>query len=133
MTGTDVTVAHTNASVHRRRDGPTASGEYSPQLARLGAFAVRHKALVFGLWIGAAVLLALLFPQLETVVRQQSVDLVPHDAPSLQTVDRMSVAFSEQGSRTMLVVAMEDPAGLTLTVAALAWRSGVRHYTSTGS
>ncbi|RDH76592.1 RND family transporter [Mycolicibacterium moriokaense] len=71
--------------------------------------------MVFGLWIGAAVVLALLFPQLETVVRQQSVDLVPHDAPSLQTVDRMSVAFSEQGSRTMLVVAMEDPAGLTLT------------------
>jgi RND superfamily putative drug exporter len=67
------------------------------------------------MWIGAAVILALLFPQLETVVRQQSVDLVPHDAPSLQTVDRMSVAFSEQGSRTMLFVAMEDPAGLTPT------------------
>ncbi|OFB36325.1 hypothetical protein BA059_25330 [Mycolicibacterium sp. (ex Dasyatis americana)] len=115
MTDTDVTVAGTAASVHRRRDGPVASSEYSPQLARLGAFVVRHKALVFGLWIGAAVVLALLFPQLETVVRQQSVDLVPHDAPSLQTVDRMSVAFSEQGSRTMLFVAMEDPAGLTPT------------------
>ncbi|OBY30651.1 RND family transporter [Mycolicibacter kumamotonensis] len=115
MTDTDIdlTVADAAASVHRRRDGPAASTEYSPQLARLGAFAVRHKALVFGVWIGAAVVLALLFPQLETVVRQQSVDLVPHDAPSLQTVDRMGAAFDEQGSKTMLFVAMEDPAGLT--------------------
>ncbi|OBG89900.1 MULTISPECIES: RND family transporter [unclassified Mycobacterium] len=115
MTDTDATVADTAASVHRRRDGPAASSEYSPQLAGLGTFVVRHKALVFGVWIGAAVVLALLFPQLETVVRQQSVDLVPRDAPSLQTVDRMSAAFSEQGSKTMLFVAMEDPAGLTLT------------------
>ncbi|CQD04474.1 hypothetical protein A5746_16215 [Mycolicibacterium conceptionense] len=113
MTDTDSAVAQTRTSVHRRRDGPATSSEYSPRLARLGAFTIRHKALVFGLWIGTAVVLALLFPQLETVVRQQSVDLVPHDAPSLQTVDRMSVAFSEQGSKTMLFVAMEDPAGLT--------------------
>jgi RND superfamily putative drug exporter len=115
MTDTDSAVAEASTSVHRRRDGPATSSEYSPRLARLGAFSVRHKALVFGVWIGAAVVLALLFPQLETVVRQQSVDLVPHDAPSLQTVDRMSVAFSEQGSKTMLFVAMEDPAGLTAT------------------
>lgn len=60
--------------------------------------------------------LALLFPQLETVVRQQSVDLIPpRDAPSLQTVERMSTAFGEEGSKkTLLFVAMEDPPnGLT--------------------
>ena len=113
MSDTDSAVTEASTSDHRRRDGPTTSSEYSPRLAQLGAFAVRHKALVFGVWIGAAVVLALLFPQLETVVRQQSVDLIPHDAPSLQTVDRMSVAFGEQGSKTMLFVAMEDPAGLT--------------------
>ncbi|MDQ2637627.1 MAG: RND family transporter, partial [Actinomycetota bacterium] len=60
-----------------------------------------------------AVVLALLFPQLETVVRQQSVDLIPRDVPSFQTVDRMSAAFDEQGSKTVVFVAMEDPAGLT--------------------
>jgi RND superfamily putative drug exporter len=74
---------------------------------------VRHKVLTIGVWIGAAIILALLFPQLETVVRQQSVDLIPRDAPSLQTVERMSTAFGEQGSKTVLIVAMEDPAGLT--------------------
>ncbi len=89
------------------------STEYSGRLAAVGAFTLRHKALVIGVWIGTAVVLAVLFPQLETVVRQQSVDLVPRDAPSFQTVDRMSEAFGEQGSKTMLFVAMEDQAGFT--------------------
>ncbi|HJT94002.1 MAG TPA: MMPL family transporter, partial [Mycobacterium sp.] len=92
---------------------PARSREYSARLAALGRFTVRHKALTIGVWIGAAIVLALLFPQLETVVRQQSVDLIPRDAPSLQTVERLSTAFNEQGSKTMLFVAMEDPAGLT--------------------
>ncbi|WP_396905678.1 MMPL family transporter, partial [Mycolicibacterium phlei] len=92
---------------------PASSREYSARLAALARFTVRHKALTIGVWIGAAIVLALLFPQLETVVRQQSVDLIPRDAPSLQTVERMSTAFNEQGSKTMLFVAMEDPAGLT--------------------
>ncbi|MEI2818657.1 MAG: MMPL family transporter [Microthrixaceae bacterium] len=74
---------------------------------------MRHKALTIGVWIGAAIVLALLFPQLETVVRQQSVNLIPRDAPSLQTVERLDSAFDEQGSKTMLFVAMEDPSGLT--------------------
>lgn len=82
-------------------------------MAALAGFTVRHKALVIGAWLGVAVMLALLFPQLETVVRQQSVDLLPRDVASFQTVDRMSAAFGEQGSKTMVFVAMEDPAGLT--------------------
>lgn len=56
---------------------PAASPEYSARLARLAAFTVHHKALVIGGWLAIAVVLALLFPQLETVVRQQSVDLIP--------------------------------------------------------
>ncbi|CAN5735161.1 MMPL family transporter [soil metagenome] len=113
MTDPESTVAEASPAVRRRRAGTATSREYSPRLARLASFTVSHKALVFGVWIGTAVVLAMLFPQLETVVRQQSVELVPHDAPSLQTVDRMSAAFGEQGSKTMLFVAMEDPAGLT--------------------
>lgn len=96
-----------------RQADPAASPEYSARLARLAAFTVHHKALVIGGWLAIAVVLALLFPQLETVVRQQSVDLIPRDVPSFQTVDRMSAAFGEQGSKTMLFVAMESPAGLT--------------------
>src|ERR1700757_1938677 len=97
----------------RKRKDDAASREYSARLAALAAFTVRHKALVIGAWMAVAVVLALLFPQLETVVRQQSVELIPHDVASFQTVDRMSAAFGEQGSKTMLFVAMEDSAGLT--------------------
>jgi RND superfamily putative drug exporter len=101
------------APARRRASDPTESSEYSPRLGRLAGFTVRHKALVIGGWVAIAVVLALLFPQLETVVRQQSVDLIPRDVPSFQTVDRMSVAFGEKGSKTMLFVAMEDSAGFT--------------------
>ncbi|MCP9271230.1 MMPL/RND family transporter [Mycolicibacterium arenosum] len=89
------------------------SGEYSERLGALARFTVRHKVLVIGAWVGLAVVLALLFPQLETVVQRQSVQLIPRDVGSFQTLDRMSEAFGEQGSKTMLFVAMEDPAGLT--------------------
>ncbi len=88
------------------------AGEYSPRLARLGGFAMRHKALVIGGWIGAAVVLAMAFPQLETVVRQQSVQLIPNDATSFDAADDMAAAFGEQGAKTTIVVAMEDPGGL---------------------
>ncbi|BCI90636.1 hypothetical protein NIIDMKKI_58420 [Mycobacterium kansasii] len=99
----------------RRQLREVAAGEgvYSDRLARLARFSIRHKALVIGTWVLTAGILALLFPQLETVVRQQSVDLIPRDTSSLQTVERMATAFGEQGSKTTIFVAMEDPAGLT--------------------
>ncbi|PJE24894.1 MAG: hypothetical protein CK431_03775 [Mycobacterium sp.] len=90
-----------------------STGEYSTRLAALGGFAVRHKALVIGAWIGVAVILAVVFPQLETVVRQQSIQLLPNDVASFRAVDDMAAAFNERGAKTTVVVAMEDPAGLT--------------------
>ncbi|ORB66364.1 RND family transporter [Mycolicibacterium tusciae] len=116
MTDSDPDVSGT-ATTLRPRNGrstdPARSSEYSARLAALAGFTVRHKMLVIGAWLGVAVVLALLFPQLETVVRQQSVDLIPRDVGSFQTVDRMSAAFGEEGSKTVVFVAMEDPAGLT--------------------
>lgn len=52
-------------------------GAYSDRLARLAGFSIRHKVLVIGAWVVTAGVLAMLFPQLETVVKQQSVNLVP--------------------------------------------------------
>jgi RND superfamily putative drug exporter len=89
------------------------SGEYSERLDALARFTVRHKTFVIGAWVGLAVVLALVFPQLETVVQKQSGQLIPRNVASFQTIDRMSEAFGEQGSETMLFVAMEDPTGLT--------------------
>ena len=109
--------AHNDAAATRVREraisAAKTSGEYSERLGALARFTVRHKALVIGAWVGLAVILALLFPQLETVVQKQSVQLIPQDVGSFQTLDRMSEAFGEQGSKTMLFVAMEDPAGMT--------------------
>src|SRR5581483_8035685 len=95
-----------------RRPGERA-GEYSAALGALARFTLDHKAVVIGAWIVLAAALALLFPQLETVVKQQSVDMIPRDVASLRALDKMSAAFGERGSKTMIVVAMEDPAGLT--------------------
>src|SRR5579875_11120 len=92
-----------------RRPGERA-GEYSAALGALARFTLDHKAVVIGAWIVLAAALALLFPQLETVVKQQSVDMIPRDVASLRALDKMSAAFGERGSKTMIVVAMEDPA-----------------------
>lgn len=89
---------------------------YSTLLAGMARFVVTHKAVIVGAWLAVAVILALAFPQLETVVRQQSVDPVPRDIPSLQALDRMGKAFGEVGSTTTVVVAMESPDGLTPSV-----------------
>ncbi|MEZ0353972.1 RND family transporter [Mycobacterium sp. pR1184] len=94
-----------------RRAG--APREYSPRLAALGRFSMRHKAGVVGAWVGAAVILAVVLPQLETVVREQSVQLLPNEVPSFHALDAMATAFNEGGAKTSIVVAMEDPAGLT--------------------
>ncbi|WP_082953365.1 RND family transporter [Mycobacterium sp. E3251] len=100
--------ARRRAEAHLER-----TGEYSARLAALGGLAVRRKAWVIGTWIGVAAILAIAFPQLETVVRQQSVQLLPGDVPSFRALDRMAAAFDERGAKTSIVVAMEDPAGLT--------------------
>src|ERR1700733_14436869 len=91
----------------------SGASHYSALLAGGARFALRHKAIVVVVWLGLAVVLALTFPQLETVVRRQSVDPVPHDIPSLQALDRMAKAFGEEGSTTTVVLAMENPDGLT--------------------
>lgn len=58
------------------------------------------------------------FPQLETVVRQQSVDPIPAGVPSFQSFDRMGTAFGEKGAKTTVFIAMENRGGLTPTVRA---------------
>ncbi|CQD07741.1 MMPL domain-containing protein [Mycobacterium europaeum] len=112
--GTAVTASVDAPRRISRRGGPPPehASEYSTRLAALGGFAVRRKGFVIGAWVGVAVILAIAFPQLETVVRRQSVQLLPTDVASFQALDRMAAAFDERGAKTSIVVAMEDPAGL---------------------
>lgn len=87
--------------------------EYSSTLGRIARFTLTHKSLVIGVWIAVGVVLAVLFPQLETVVRQQSVDPIPAGVPSFQALDQMGGAFGEKGAKTTVFVTMENPNGLT--------------------
>ena len=87
--------------------------EYSATLGRLARFTLAHRSLVIGAWVAVGVVLAILFPQLETVVRQQSVDPIPAGVPSFQALDQMGGAFGEKGAKTTVFVTMENPRGFT--------------------
>ncbi|MEP9415548.1 RND family transporter [Gordonia sp. VNQ95] len=93
-------------------EGPQKRGEYSVTLERLARFTLRHKALVVLAWVAAAIALAVAFPQLEAVVRDQSLDPLPRDIASFQSLDTMGEAFHEKGSTNTVVIAMENPAGI---------------------
>lgn len=95
---------------------PPHEDAYSVRLAGVARFAVTHKGIIIGTWLGLAVVLAMLLPQLETVVKQQSLDPIPRDVPSFQALDRMGKAFGEEGSTTTVVVVMENREGLTPSV-----------------
>ncbi|MDV7173264.1 RND family transporter [Gordonia amicalis] len=99
-----------------RQPKPQGRGEYSRTLERLARFTLRHKLAVVGAWIAAAAALAILFPQLEAVVREQSLDPLPSDVASFQSLDRMGEAFDEKGATNSVFVTMENPAGLSETV-----------------
>lgn len=111
--GVTATVELPGRAPRGRRTLRPPTGEYSRRLAGLGRFTTRHKAWVSAAWVGLAVILAIVFPQLETVVRQQSVQLLPNDVASFRAVDDMATAFDERGAKTTVVVAMEDHAGLS--------------------
>lgn len=97
----------------RRPRRPGGGEEYSARLAALGGLVLRHRVLVIAAWVGTAALLALTVPQLETVVQQQSVQLLPSDVASYRALNAMTAAFNQEGAKTSIVVAMEDPAGMT--------------------
>ena len=92
---------------------PARRGEYSAILARVGRFSIRHKLVVVGAWILVGVALALAFPQLEAVVKEQSVDPIPAGVESFRALDAMGEAFGENGAKTTVFVAMENERGLT--------------------
>ena len=91
----------------------TGRGEYSRSLGQVGRFVLSHKALVAGVWVAVAVVLAVLFPQLETVVRQQSVDPILRACRRFRRSIAWARRSTKKGAKTTVFVAMEDPAGLT--------------------
>lgn len=92
---------------------PAVTGEYSVLLEKLAWLVMRRKGVVALVWIVVAGGLAVLLPQLESVIRDQSVDPIPADVASFQTLDRMGTAFNERGAKTTVFIAMESKDGLS--------------------
>ncbi|MFA4082839.1 RND family transporter [Mycobacteroides salmoniphilum] len=84
----------------------------STAFARLGSLVVRHGVWVLLGWLLVAGTVNIAFPQLETVVRQQSISVLPHKSTGIQTLSRMADAFDENGIQTVVTVAMGDKDGL---------------------
>ncbi len=105
--------------IHNRPSRRSAgTSEYSAHLEKVAWFTLRRKGFVASVWVVVAIGLAVLFPQLESVIRQQSVDPIPAGVPSFQTLDRMGEAFNEKGAKTTVFVAMENDRGFSDTTRA---------------
>ena len=79
---------------------------------RLGSFVVRHGLWIVIGWYLLAGAVNLVFPQIETVVRAQSVATIPADMTSMRALNRMAAVFDEEGTQTSVTIVMSDPAGL---------------------
>ena len=59
------------------------------------------------LWVGIAVLVNVVAPQLEVVGEMHSAPMAPEDAPSMQAMKRMGANFGEFNSNSTVMVIIE--------------------------
>ncbi|BBY74136.1 membrane protein [Mycolicibacterium parafortuitum] len=81
-------------------------------MRRLADVVVRRPWAVIAVWIALAVALPLSFPSLGEMAAKHPLQILPADAPSSVTAQRMAVAFDESGSDNLLVVAFINESGL---------------------
>ena len=82
-------------------------------MRRLADLVVRWPWLVIGVWVAMAIALPLSFPSLGEMAQKHPLAILPSDAPSSVTAEKMAEAFDEPGSDNLLVVAFINEAGLT--------------------
>src|SRR5271170_4165516 len=80
---------------------------------RLGRVIVRWPWAVIGFWVALAGVLSLMTPSLEEVSQKHPVEILPPNAPSSVTSDRMNAAFHEAGLESIVVVVLIDAKGLS--------------------
>ena len=81
-------------------------------MRRLADFVVRWPWVVVGIWVAIAVALPLSFPSLSDMAQKHPLAILPGDAPSNVTAQRMTQAFHESGSEDLLLVVLTDDNGL---------------------
>jgi putative drug exporter of the RND superfamily len=79
------------------------------QLAKL---VVRWPWAVIGVWLAMALALPLTFPSLGEMAEKHPLVILPSDAPSSVTTNKMAEAFQESGSDNLLVIAFINETGL---------------------
>lgn len=81
-------------------------------MRRLVEFVVRWPWAVIGLWVAIAVALPLALPSLGEMAQKHPLAILPSDAPSNVTAQKMTQAFHESGSEDLLLVVLTDDKGL---------------------
>src|SRR6516162_3941711 len=82
-------------------------------MQRLANFVVRWPWVVIGLWAAIAVALPLTLPSLNETAQRHPLAILPSDAPSSVTAQKMTEAFHESGSEDLLLVVLTDDKGLS--------------------
>jgi putative drug exporter of the RND superfamily len=79
---------------------------------RLASLVVRWPWVVIGLWIAVAAALPLSFPSLGEMAQKHPLSILPADAPSTVTAQKMTAAFHESGGDDLMIVALINERGL---------------------
>lgn len=75
-------------------------------MRRLTNLVVRWPLAVIGLWLAMAIALPLAVPSLGEMAQKHPLVILPGDAPSSVTAQKMTEAFKEPGSGNLLVIAL---------------------------
>jgi RND superfamily putative drug exporter len=90
-----------------------AANSHRRSLTRITGSVPRHPVLVVLVWVFLGALTNLAWPQLNTVIAQQSPTILPAGAKSIQMFDTMANAFGEQGGQNSAIVAVTGPDGFS--------------------
>jgi RND superfamily putative drug exporter len=80
---------------------------------RVGEFAARHKYAIVGSWLALAVVLNVVVPQLEDVIKRDATPFLPANAEVMHAYNVMSQKFSGANAQGFAIAVLEDPHGLT--------------------
>jgi putative drug exporter of the RND superfamily len=81
-------------------------------MRRLADLVVRWPWAVIAVWVAMAAVLPLTFPSLGDMAERHPLAILPSDAPSSITVQKMTEAFHESGNDDLLIVALINEKGL---------------------
>lgn len=81
-------------------------------MRRLADFVVRWPWAVIGIWAALLVALPLACPSLSDMAQKHPLAILPGDAPSSVTAEKMTQAFHESGNNNLLLVALINENGL---------------------